>query len=427
MSLILANRVRETTTITGTGAITLAGAVVGYQPFSIIGNGNITYYCIADQSGANWETGIGTYSSSGNTLARTTVLSSSNAGSLVSFTGGTQDVFLTYPSEVSVLKNTDVSFQAITGTSITDSGLTSGRITYAGAGGLLKDSANLTYDGSAYQTLTTQTYVNGGIINARTAPSGGTYNTYDFVEGSTTTSFLRNFGSVYGSGLNNSLAIYTTQSGPIIFGTNNAEAARIHASGGVSIGNTTDPGAGNLLVNNLGLFGTTSQVAAIGNSGQTKLNAYGNGLAVNNGTSSAVFGGPNGNEGIWFTGGAFRVFNASVVGVYLLNGGTAWVPASSDERLKNKVSSITNALDAINKLDPLSYYYKNEAQTGKPRYGHFAQDIGAAIPDAMLISMQPDPTLGETYTYDPDVVNVYLVAALKELSAKFDAYVASHP
>jgi hypothetical protein len=100
MALVINDRVRETTTVTGTGSATLLGAVTGYQSFSVIGNGNTTYYTIADQGGPNWEVGLGTYSSG--TLARTTVLSSSNSGSLVNFTAGTKDVFVTYPSEKAV-------------------------------------------------------------------------------------------------------------------------------------------------------------------------------------------------------------------------------------------------------------------------------------------------------------------------------------
>jgi hypothetical protein len=107
MALVLANRVQETTTTTGTGSVTLAGAVTGFQSFAVIGNSNTTYYCIADQGGANWEVGVGTYSTSGPTLARTTVLASSNSGSLVNFTAGTKTVFVTYPSERSV--NQDAS------------------------------------------------------------------------------------------------------------------------------------------------------------------------------------------------------------------------------------------------------------------------------------------------------------------------------
>lgn len=102
MALALADRIKETTTVTSTGPATLLGASVGYQSFGVIGNGNTTYYCISDQSGSNWEVGIGTYTSVGTTLARTTVLASSNAGALVSFTAGTKDVFVTYPSSKGV-------------------------------------------------------------------------------------------------------------------------------------------------------------------------------------------------------------------------------------------------------------------------------------------------------------------------------------
>lgn len=99
MAFVLADRVKETTTTTGTGTVTLLGASTGYQSFSAIGNANTTYYTIAGQTGSEWEVGIGTYTSSGTTLARTTVISSSNSGSLVNFSAGTKDVFVTYPAE----------------------------------------------------------------------------------------------------------------------------------------------------------------------------------------------------------------------------------------------------------------------------------------------------------------------------------------
>jgi hypothetical protein len=98
MALVLKDRVKETTTTAGTGTITLAGAATGFQSFSVIGNGNTTYYCIAGQGTNEWEVGIGTYTSAGTTLARTTVLASSNAGSLVTFSAGTKDVFVIWPA-----------------------------------------------------------------------------------------------------------------------------------------------------------------------------------------------------------------------------------------------------------------------------------------------------------------------------------------
>jgi hypothetical protein len=101
MALVLADRVLETTTTTGSGTITLAGAKQGYQSFSLaIGNGNQTYYTIAGQT--EWEVGVGTYSA--NTLTRDTVLSSSSSGGKVTFSAGTKDVFVTYPSEKSQVR-----------------------------------------------------------------------------------------------------------------------------------------------------------------------------------------------------------------------------------------------------------------------------------------------------------------------------------
>lgn len=121
MALVLDDRVQETTTTTGTGTVTLAGAVTGYQSFAAIGNGNTTYYCITD--GTNWETGLGTYTSSGTTLARTTVLESSNSNNLVDFPAGSKNVFVTYPASQAVL---------LTGTqTLTNKTLTSPTITGA--------------------------------------------------------------------------------------------------------------------------------------------------------------------------------------------------------------------------------------------------------------------------------------------------------
>jgi hypothetical protein len=101
MPLNVADRVRETTTTTGTGTITLSGtSPTGYQTFSAVGNGNTTYYTI--NAGAQWEVGIGTYTGAGPSLSRDTVLASSNAGALVDFAAGTKDVFCDYPASKSI-------------------------------------------------------------------------------------------------------------------------------------------------------------------------------------------------------------------------------------------------------------------------------------------------------------------------------------
>jgi hypothetical protein len=102
MALVLKDRVKETSVSTGTGAFSLAGAVGAYQTFSTIGNGNTTYYCIAGQTTNQWEVGIGTYTSSTDSISRDVILASSNSNTIVTFSAGTKDVFITYPSEKGV-------------------------------------------------------------------------------------------------------------------------------------------------------------------------------------------------------------------------------------------------------------------------------------------------------------------------------------
>ena len=142
MALVIADRVKETTTTTGTGTVTLLGASTGFQSFAVIGDANTTYYTIAGQTGSEWEVGIGTYTASGTTLARTTVLSSSNGGSAVNFSAGTKDVFVTYPSS-------KATYEA------------AGQEIYAGA------------DGSVYlnaQTITKNTFVPTNYNGMSTGP-----------------------------------------------------------------------------------------------------------------------------------------------------------------------------------------------------------------------------------------------------------------
>ena len=171
MPLVLADRVQETTTSTGTGSVTLAGAVTGYQSFAVIGNGNTTYYTIADQGGANWEVGIGTYSTTGPTLARTTVLSSSNSGSLVPFTAGTKTVFVTYPSSQSVYEDASGNVSPLgTIASGVWQGTTIG-VAYGGTGVTSSSGANSVVLRDASQNITVNR-INQGLQTI--TASGGT-------------------------------------------------------------------------------------------------------------------------------------------------------------------------------------------------------------------------------------------------------------
>ena len=140
MALVLSDRTQQTGTANTTVSFTLSGSVTGFQSFAVVGNGNTTYYSAFDATG-NWEVGIGTYSTTGPTLTRTTILASSNSGSAVTFSG-TVNVFVTYPSSKSV--NLDASGNASalgTVSSGTWQGTTVG-VAYGGTGVTASSGAN---------------------------------------------------------------------------------------------------------------------------------------------------------------------------------------------------------------------------------------------------------------------------------------------
>lgn len=141
MALALFDRVQETTTTSGTGTVTLAGAVAGFQSFAVVGNGNTCYYTIVD--GSAWEVGIGTYSTTGPTLARTTVLSNSDGNtSPITLSSNSKPVFLTYPAEKSVNLDASGNVSALgTVSSGTWQGSTVG-VAYGGTGVTASSGAN---------------------------------------------------------------------------------------------------------------------------------------------------------------------------------------------------------------------------------------------------------------------------------------------
>ena len=167
MAFVLADRVKDSTTTTGTGTVTLSGtAPAGFQSFAVIGNANTTYYTLADTN--DWEVGIGTYTSVGPTLSRDTVLASSNSGNLVSFSAGSKDAFVTYPAERAVM--TDVA-QTLTTKTISGSNNTITNVSLTtGVTGTLP-AAN---GGTGAATLTANNVLLGNGTSALQAVAPGT-------------------------------------------------------------------------------------------------------------------------------------------------------------------------------------------------------------------------------------------------------------
>jgi hypothetical protein len=173
MALALYDRVQQTGTANTTVSFTLSGTVTGFQSFSAIGNGNTTYYAATDLSG-NWEVGLGTYSTTGPTLTRTTIYSSSNAGSAVTFSGAV-NVFVTYPAKNSVVSsnNSGTSGQVLTsggsGVAPTWTTPTTGTVTSVALSG---GTTGLTVSGSPITTSGTITLA--GTLAIANGGSGAT-------------------------------------------------------------------------------------------------------------------------------------------------------------------------------------------------------------------------------------------------------------
>lgn len=212
MALVVKDRVQEITATTGTGTLTLGGAVLGFQSFAAIGNGNTTYYTIFDLTAGDWEVGIGTYTASGTTLSRDTVLSSSNAGSLVPFGAGTKNVICTYPSERAVYLDSPGSypvqstFNTLTAANAT---LAAGTVAAVPVDGI--DIANKSYVDTTAQGLHIHTPVLVVSTSNLTAAyvDGGTTPTWTSITGTNTV----NTGSAHGLAENDVIVFGSTTNG----------------------------------------------------------------------------------------------------------------------------------------------------------------------------------------------------------------------
>ena len=323
MALVVNDRVQETSTANTTVSFTMLGAVASYQSFAIIGNTNTTYYSATDTSN-NWEVGLGTYSTTGPTLTRTTILSSSNAGAAVTFSG-TVTVFCTYPAGKAVY-GTGTTLVAPTGTLLpvanggTNLGgatpYTANGVMYASSTSALATSSALTFNGTTLNSATlalTSTSAGALVDIATITNASNTTNTETgiFFAPTTTTGNIRGARiSAYQVTGNNDIAIkiYTGNGATISAGT-------IHwPTGGVSIGNTTDPGATNLSVT-----GSTTSASFIPSSATVPTNglylpaANNVGIATNSGERMRIDS--SGNLGLGVTPSAWNsLFKAIQVG-----------------------------------------------------------------------------------------------------------------
>jgi len=282
MALVLADRVKETSTTTGTGTYTLAGAVTGFESFGSIGNGNTTYYCCVLDS--DFEVGIGTYTASGTTLARTTILQSSNSDNAVNWGAGTKTIFCTQPAEKAVFRDASGHIIALDGRNLTNvdaatlDSIDSGSFLRSDAADT-KTSGDLTFStgvsaifgGSGNQTIISRD-VNGGTI--RDFGSGTDLKIKASDTGSV--QILKSFGSeniaIFNSDgsvelyYDNSKKFETTSSGATI--TGQLVATSLDISGDVDVDGTLEADA--MTLNGTAITSTATLSTGISNNNVPK-------------------------------------------------------------------------------------------------------------------------------------------------------------
>jgi hypothetical protein len=301
MALVVKDRVRETSTTSGTGAITLAGAVAGFQTFSVIGDGNTTYYTIVDPQTGDWEVGIGIYTASGTTLSRDTVLESSNSGNLVNFTVNPKDVFVTYPAERAIY--TDAAGTAITPATASVLGVASG-----GTGQSSYTDGQLLIGNSTGNTLAKATLTAGtgiSVTNGNGSITVAATNNGDVVgPASATDNAIARFDGTTGKLIQNSVVTIADSTGDMsgvgtlsatTVDTTNIEVTNVKAKDGTASATIADT-TGYWSFSGTGAFVTpkgndTTQRPGTPESGMLRFNTTINEFEGYNGTAWASVGG----------------------------------------------------------------------------------------------------------------------------------------
>jgi len=380
MALVLADRVQETTTTAGTGTLTLLGAATGYQSFAAVGDTNTTYYCIQAQTTGDWEVGIGTYTASGTTLSRDTVLSSSAGGTTkVTLAAGTKNVFVTYPAGRSVYVN---------GTTVTPTN-----------SGILPTSAGGTgSSATAYASLTTN--VSGILPGA----NGGTGNGFTKFSGPATAEKTFTLPDATATILTSNAAVTVAQGGT------GATSATAYA---VLCGGTTSTGA----FQSIAGVGTSGQVLTSNGAGALPTFQAAAGATITGTTTSATYY----IVGTTSTSGSLSTASISNTNGVSYNANTGALTAvsfsaSSDERTKTNWRDVK--LDFIENLAEVKHGVFDRIENGNTEVGVSAQSLLNALEQAVIAG--EDGKLSVNYGGAALVACIQLSKRVLELEAKLD-------
>jgi hypothetical protein len=457
MAFVLKDRVFETSTTTGTGTYTLAGAKDGYQAFSAIGDGNTTYYVATD--GTNWETGQGVYTASGTTLTRASILSSSNSNSAVSWGAGEKDIFCAVSEAKTVFE--DDSNNITVGSNITVGGTVDGRDLATDGAKLDGIEASATADQTAAEirTLVESATDSNVFTDADHTKLNGieTSATADQSDSEIKTAYENNsdtnaFTDALQTKLNGVAAsannyVHPNHSGEV---TSTADGATVIADNVVDEANlkvSNTPTNGYFLSAQSGNTGGLTWAAVSGGYSDSDVNTHLNQSSA----SSNQYLKWNGSDYAWgYVYGYYgspTFYNLTIQGYSTFNNSvtfnsqvTVWGSFNnySDDRLKVKSNNIPEALSKINKLN--GFYYtdsdtvtdikKGEDKEGNQLYqekettqklGVSAQELEAVLPEVISkLDSSLSATNTEYLAVDYTKIVPLLIEGIKELKTKVE-------
>ncbi len=395
MALVNPNRVKETTETTGTGTYTLEGATGNFQGFTAVGDGNTCYYCCTD--GTQFELGIGTFTASGTTLARTTILNSSNSNNAVSWSTGEKDIFVTLPSSKLVFE--DASNNVAIGNNITVGGTVDGRDLAADGTKLDGIEASATADQTAAEIRTLvesatdsnvftdadHTKLNG--IEASATADQTDAEIRAAVEAATDSNVFTDADHTKLNGIEASATADQTKSDIDALNINADQVDGLEASQFLR-SDTGDTASGD--------------IAFAGGAGAVTINA-GSDIRLNDGTwtgeatskiqhhsTSTYYQYSNSGQMVFRDSAGANNFYFDHSGNFTANGN---VTAYSDIKFKKDIVTIDNAVDKIKKMRGVYY---TEKETERARTGVIAQELEKVLPEVVLDVEETNPTTGET-------------------------------
>mgnify|MGYP003305472547 FL=1 len=440
MAFVLNDRVKVSSSDTGTGNLSLGSAIDGFETFAQgIGGNNETYYAIYHLSANEWEVGHGTLDATAANITRTNVLTSSNSDNHVNFTSGTKYIFCTQPASKAVFE--DVSNNVDVGNNITVGGTVDG-VDIATRDGILTSTTNTANAAlpkaggqmSGNITMAGTETVDGRDLSVDGSKLDGIATGATAVGGANTVHFNDNVKATFGDSSSPDLEIY-----------HDGNDSYIHDGG---TGDLIIRGATNVRLTNTGgdnyFQGTNSGAATLYHAGNAKLNTSATGVSVT-GTlaATAVTGTLSGNISQFTnnsgfitqvtTGGATTVSAGNGIGLNTGNGtitmtgsysgsftATGNVTAYSDERIKYNISTIENALDKVCKLRGVYYTHK---QDDEENIGVIAQEVEKVVPELVSIaktSEKPFEHLDDIRTMKYGNTIGLLIQAVKELKEYVD-------